>query len=243
MGVTVLVLAAGTATDESPDGEYPLLLTEFEGAPFVQLLFSRLKSIPDLRTTMAVLKEEISRHHFDDVVHLIDPEATVVSIDQMTAGATCTALLALDYGTLDQELLILNGDELLDIDYGEAIQVFRDAGVDSGTLVFDSVHPRYSYVRVSDDWAVLEAAEKRPISKNATAGFYWFRSGNLFLDAAKEQLRNSDMVDGRFYVCPVLNYLILAGKEVRALPIDVALFHPLKTSRQIDRFDYELESK
>ena len=54
--------------------------------------------------------------------------------------------------------------------------------MDGGVIVFDSVHPRWSFVRVDKAGFVIETAEKRPISRLATAGFYYFRRGADFVD-------------------------------------------------------------
>lgn len=50
---------------------------------------------------------------------------------------------------------------------------------------------------------MVEAAAQRPISREATAGVYWFRRGGDFLDGAMAMIRKDAAVDGRFYVCPV----------------------------------------
>ena len=46
----------------------------------------------------------------------------------------------------------------------------------AGTVIFKSVHPRWSYVKLDSKKNVVEAAEKVPISNNATAGTYFFKS-------------------------------------------------------------------
>src|ERR1700709_2108316 len=126
-------------------------------------------------------------------------------------GATCTALLAVDYIETDDELLIVNGDELVDIELGPVLESFREKGFSAGVFTFPSVHPRYSYVRLDDDGMVIEAAEKRPISRHATAGLYWFRHGTDFVAAAMNQIRNRDSVEDLYYICPSLNDPILRG--------------------------------
>jgi len=72
---------------------------------------------------------------------------------------------------------------------GEAIAAFRRQELDAGTIVFDSVHPRWSFVKTNEKGLVIEAAEKRPPSRNATAGFYHFNKVKLLREgrAAHDQ--------------------------------------------------------
>jgi len=122
---------------------------------------------------------------------------------------------------------------LIDVDYRAVLADFRERHLDAGTITFSSIHPRYSYVRLSAEELVVEAAEKRPISGHATAGFYWFARGNDFVRAAEEMIYKDASVNGAFYICPVLNELVLEQARIGVYPIQADQYHPLKTARQI----------
>ena len=62
-------------------------------------------------------------------------------------------------------------------------------------VTFRSLHPRYSYMLVDDNGLIVEAAEKRPISRHATAGFYWYRRGADFVQSAQDMIRKDAHVD------------------------------------------------
>jgi dTDP-glucose pyrophosphorylase len=81
-------------------------------------------------------------------------------------------------------------------------------------VVFQAVHPRWSYVKVDRNGHLVEAAEKRPISDLATAGTYWFRRAELFFSAAMDMIRKDAHVEGHFYVCPAYNELVLRGAQI-----------------------------
>ena len=83
---------------------------------------------------------------------------------------------------------------------------------------------------------MIEASEKNPISNNATAGFYWFRRGAQFVEAAKNLIRKGAHVNGNFYICPTYNELILKGQLVGVFTVDAKVYHPLKDERQIKSF-------
>jgi hypothetical protein len=85
---------------------------------------------------------------------------------------------------------------------------------DGGLPVFEDVHPRYSYLKLGEDNLVVEAAEKRPISRHASAGRYFYRKGSTFVRCAKKMIMKDAQVDGAFYVCPVYNELVLEGLKI-----------------------------
>ncbi len=176
-------------------------------------------------------------------MRLLVPEATVIPIPGKTAGAACTALWAIDQIDTDEPLLITNGDQILDIDYKAAIDSFRTAGVDGGVVVFDAVHPRWSYVKVGSDGLVIEAAEKRPISRLATAGTYYFAKGSDFVRAAQSMILKEAHVDGVFYVCPAYNEMILDQAKVGTYQINREDYFQFKTPRGLQDFERHLRQK
>jgi hypothetical protein len=109
-------------------------------------------------------------------------------------------------------------------------------------LVFEGVHPRWSYVRVDDAGLVIEASEKRPISRLATAGVYWFARGRDFVDAAMAMIRKDASVDGRFFVCPAFNEMVLANKRIGIHQLDRNAYHSLHDPQAIPRFEGSLTS-
>ncbi len=238
--MNILFLAAGADQNESEDG-YPLCLAEFDGIPLIQRLAQEISDLNSKAMIVAFREEDVRRHHLDQVAQLIHPSAKIIRVQSPTQGAACTALLATEWVDNDEELLIINANEVLDIDFSKVISDFRSRGIDAGVVVFPSIHPRYSYVRVDDAGNVVEAAEKRPISRNATAGFYWFRKGKDFVQGAKDMVRKDARVNDKFYICPTFNELVLKGRRIGVFPIDKSAYHPLKNSRQVEH--YEMTAK
>lgn len=228
----VLVLGAG------PQGEAdapPLWLVENDGMLLVER-FAQACARLSAGLAFAVRASEIRRWRIDSVVALAAPGAAVVPIIGETAGAACTALLCAAQIGLASELLILNSNEYLDIDYAVVIEDFRTRGLDAGVVVFPSIHPRYAHVRI-EGGLVVEAAEKHPISRHASAGFTWFARGADFLSAAQDMIRKDAHVDGRFYVSLTLNELILRRMRIGAYEIEARHYHPLKSPHQAASFE------
>ena len=233
MGLNVLILAAGQSDSGSGDGKYPLCLAEINGVPLLQRLLNACENIGANRFILAFRKSDVTEFHLDSIVEVLAPSAKIVTAENETRGAACTALLATGHVDSNDELLIMNANEFVDADYLSILTDFRSRRLDGGTVTFPSIHPRYSYVRLSDNDLVIEAAEKRPISRNATAGFYWFARGRDFIRAAQAMIYKDASVNGSFYICPVLNELILEQARIGTFRIDIEKYCPLKTARQI----------
>lgn len=231
--MNVLLLAGGKSDFYSDDGNYPLCLAEINGVPLIQHLVQACSGIGINHFVAAFQKSDIDEFHLDSILRVLMPSAIIVGAEKDTCGAACTALLAIAYVNTDEELLIINGNEIIAVDYGTVVADFRERELDGGAITFPSIHPRYSYVRLDEGELVIEAAEKRPISRHATAGFYWFARGRDFVHSAQSMIRKDACVNGSFYICPVLNEMILAQNRIGTFPIDANQYYPLKTKRQV----------
>lgn len=210
----VVPMAGGDEAFRQKGYTHSKSLIEIDGRALIQHVFERLQALPDAEFVFIIRKEDASRHHLADVLGLLVPNCRIVYAESQTAGAACTALLAIEHMESNGELVIANGDQLITADLAAAIVDFRKRGLDGGTVVFDSIHPRWSYVRVNHEGFVEEAAEKRPISRTATAGFYYFRRGEDFTQSAMRMIRKDAHVNGQYFVCPVFNEMILRQKRI-----------------------------
>lgn len=233
MGITllnVLVLAAEDIADPM-DPEYPSFLAEISGSTPLQNWIKNAEKL-EAKLHLAVSTQDIEKYRLIELMSSNHLPVNLVEIRGRTAGATCTALLAVSDLNTDESLLVLNGNELLTFDFSQVIQGFRSKDADAGVAFFESVHPRYSFVRLNEHGEVTEASEKKPISRNATAGFYWFNRIEDFVAAAESELLKNSSIGGHFYICPLFNELILEGKVVQSHQIMPSDFKPLKSARQ-----------
>jgi NDP-sugar pyrophosphorylase family protein len=240
--MNILILAAGQEGFNSHDGGYPLSLTEVDGIPVLERIIRSLGSFPSRNFIFALRQEDIRSHHLDSIAFLLAPGSNIVFSPKDTKGAACTALLAIKWLDNEEELLIVNGNEILDIDASLVIDEFRKNKFDAGTIIFPSIHPRYSYVRLDDKNLVIEAAEKKPISKNATAGFYWFSTGKNFIRAAQSMIRKDAHVNGSFYIAPIFNEMVLDQAKIGVYQISAERYHPIKTERQLHQLESSFEA-
>ncbi|MBL6457865.1 glycosyltransferase family 2 protein [Belnapia sp. T6] len=235
MTMRVLILGGGHATvAEGP----PVLLAENNGELLLER-FVRLCAGLDARLIFAIREADLRRYHIDNVVALAAPGAAVVPISGETGGAACTALLAIAHIAPEEELLVLASNELLEIDFRAAVDEMRGRGLDGGTVVFPSLHPRYAYVALDEAGYMIEASEKNPISRLATASFYWFRRGADFIAAVQDMIRKDAHVNGAFYINLAFNQMILRQRRLGVVQIEARHYRPLKSPRQIAAYEAE----
>ncbi|MCW3031273.1 MAG: Nucleotidyl transferase [Solirubrobacterales bacterium] len=238
----VVLMAGDSGVFEVAGHKYPKNLVEIDGEPLVQRVVDGLRGVIE-RASHAVFlvrEEENRRHHTDDVIRLLAPEAEVVGVPVLESGAACTALHAIGHIGRDEPLVIFNGDQVLEADLAGIVERFEADGLDGGVVTFDAVHPRWSYVRTGADGLVLEAAEKRPISRLATAGSYWFRRGGDFIDGAMAMIRKDASVEGAFYVCPVYNELILSGLRIGTRHVERDRYFSLASLHGVNAYEEHL---
>lgn len=218
---------------------FPKPLIEIQGKPMIEMVIESLAAISLEKKYIFVVKAvDCHKHCLHNVLQLItDNQCSIVKLDNETKGAACSALLAVDYIDSDEELLIVNGDQLIDYDLNKVIVEFRQQGVDAGIICFESVHPRWSFIRVDEQHNIVEAAEKVPISKNAIAGFYYFKHGADFVRAAMNSIEKGASVNGLYYIAPVLNELVLENKVLKPYYIDKQSYHSFYSPQKIKEFE------
>jgi len=234
--INILVLAAGPTSGEAP-GDYPLCLTESGGVSLLERIVDNCAHIPNAKFTYAFLEAEVRKYHLDNIVELLTPTARVVNVLRGTQGSGCSALLAASTMPAGDELLIASANEIVDMDMLAVVQEFRARGLDGGTLTFSSIHPRYSYVRLDAAGEVIEAAQQNPISRNATAGVFWFKSVGAFVDAVKSMIRKGASTNDAFYPAPAFNEMLLKHARIGAVPMEASRYQPLKTEQQLAAFE------
>ncbi len=144
------------------------------------------------------------------------PGCAIVTLSRVTDGALFSALAGVALAKHDQTICI----DLADIifDGPQDLSIEWSGSVGAIVPCFSSDDPSFSYIGFSEIGKVCVAAEKRVISRHASAGVYMFRDSAVFLEAAAHSLRNRDAMAyrGLFFVCPSMNGVLAQGLEVRA---------------------------
>jgi NDP-sugar pyrophosphorylase family protein len=238
----ILVPLAGRSPFFPPDQYFfPKSLIEVAGVPMIERAIGNLRTISsDPAFIFVVHHDDVARFSLDRTLRLLTGDrCTVISLRGPTRGALCSALLAVDHLDLARPLVIANADQVIDADLAAITAGFDRQGARAGVIAFDSVHPRWSYVAVDEAGNVSEAAEKRVISRNAIAGYYYFDTAGTFIDAATRCIENDGSVEGQFFIAPCLNEIILDGGHVASRHIPAHAYHSFYSPEKIDQFEDE----
>lgn len=241
--MNLIVLMAGSTEAFKSDGYfYPKNLIEINGISMLERVITNLLFVINRCTsvTFVVPKNEDIKFHTGKFIRLMVPTANIISVEEQTAGAACSALMAIDSIEEDVPLLIMNGDQILDIDFRLMLETFSQEEWDGGVVVFKALHPRWSYVRRDSDGWVEEAAEKEPISDQATAGVCYFSQGGDFIEAAMSSIEKNASVAGAYFIVPSYNEMLLRHKKIGAFQINVKNYHSLMTPQLLRRYEAHL---
>ena len=189
--MNVLILAAGLPAFQVGGEKFPLFLTEIEGTILLQKIADQCKGKKPVKLTFVFNRQDVSKYYLQDICKMIDLNANVVSMEGTSQGAACTALYSVIDFEQSESLLIVNANQFIDLNLSDEILYFENRDVDAGLFVFDSTHPRYSYVRINEQHLVIEAAEKRPISRLANTGIFWFKKTSDFVYAVEQLIRKN----------------------------------------------------
>lgn len=236
--VNIVIPMAGAGKKFQEAGyAFPKPLIDINGKTMIELVVSNLKPQEDYKFIFVCLRE----HHEKYDLHNILKNATenrfeIVPIIGQTAGAACTVLCTTKDINNDNELIIANSDQVIDFDINDFLRFARNKNCDALIMTFNASHPKWSYARTDASGKVLETAEKKVISNNATAGVYYFKKGSDFVRAAQSMIHKDIRHNGEFYVCPSFNELILEGKNIYVYPIAQEKMQSLGTPEEVKEY-------
>jgi NDP-sugar pyrophosphorylase family protein len=214
-------------------------LVEVSGGPMISVVANNIyANFPDDKLIFIVDQEDIDSFSIDAVImNSVGPNVEIVARTKPTSGALCSALLAIDIIDLDEELLVLNGDQIILCNMARIISELRDEKANAGVATIKSSHPRWSYALTDKNQNVLQVAEKKVISKQAIAGLYYFDSGCCFVDSASKTMLAEKVLNGKYYLSPTLNEVILKGGVVKSVEISVSDYHSFYSPSRIELYE------
>lgn len=235
-GINIVIPMSGAGTSFIQAGyTFPKPLIDINGKPMIQIVIENLTPRID-HNFIFVYKKEYDKYSLHQIFNNTARGFRAIPLIAPTQGALCTILNAVDYINNDQELIVANADQLIDVDIDDFINFARDSKAEGVIMTFNSHHPRWSYTRVDKAGNVLEVAEKKVISDQATVGIYYFKKGSSFVSAAFSMIEKNIRFNNDFYVCPVYNEMILSGKKIINWEIKQSQMHGLGTPEDLNRY-------
>lgn len=227
-----ILIPIAARTKFFPENEFyfPKPLIEVFNEPLIKVVVENLrKRFIDSEFIFVVDRLESRKFSLTNTLKLITGDKTkVFERPTDTAGALCSCLLSVDLLNYNAPLMIANSDMIINTRLDEAVNYFKTNKVDAGVMTFDSIHPRWSYVRPRDEVNIAQIYEKEVISNNAVAGLYYFKTASLFIESAKKVILNNITNDGMYYISSTINECILSGLKAHYLKVpnsSVISFH------------------
>jgi NDP-sugar pyrophosphorylase family protein len=211
----VLIPMAGEGSRFAKEGyTFPKPLIDVNGKPMIQLVVENLDF--DCEYIFLVRKSHVEKYSglIDTLDRITNGNFKYITVEGLTEGAACTALLAEELIDTDEDLLIANSDQFIEYEHQNFTMLKNQTDCDAMVYTFNAVHPKWSFVKTNSRGYITEVAEKRPISNIATCGIYWYRHGSDFVKYAKQMIEKDVRVNNEFYIAPVYNELIEAGKTL-----------------------------
>jgi|TARA_R100001082_G_scaffold100480_1_gene69628 dTDP-glucose pyrophosphorylase len=194
---------------------------DVNGKPMIHRVIKNLgiEFTTDYKFILICLQEDFDKYDFTEFEKVIGHNSyDVVILDDVTEGAAQTVLTAKDLINDDTPLMTMNSDQLVDWDVEK---MFEIAGhYDALIPCFYGEGNAWSYARTLDNGYVQEVAEKKQISNNATAGYYYWKKGSDFVKYAEQMIKDNSRTNGEFYVAPVYNWAVRDGKKVGIYMVD-----------------------
>lgn len=213
----VIFPMTGSLFFEGNDFHYPKPLIELNQKTLIEHAIDSFVDLPNVDFRFVIKQDDERKFHLSSVIKqaVKGRPVSIITVPEKTGGALCSSLMALstDVNYSDEEVIISNYDQMFKIDISSFIRKFRANKSDYGLVSFDSIHPKWSYVRLDPNGIVCEASEKNPVSRNALCGLYYFKSIKDLVDAIFNILRVASPSQEAFFVSEVINQLVLMGKK------------------------------
>lgn len=185
------------------------------GEPMIKVVVDNLTPNCEHRFIFICQKEHLDKYDGRQLLNSIAKDPVIIEISEITEGQLSTALLAKKFINNDQPLLTANTDQYIDFDVNSYIEDMQTRCLDGSIMTMRANDAKWSYAKIDTKTnLVVQTAEKRVISDNATVGIYGFGRGKDFCRAAEFTINNNLRTNGEFYICPVYNYLINEGSRI-----------------------------
>ncbi|MCF1436969.1 hypothetical protein GOZ97_00045 [Agrobacterium vitis] len=170
-----------------------------------------------------ILRDDPQSHRFhQEKLAVWYPLCRCVFLSHYTKGAAFSVLGACGLlENLSETICFDLADILFQFDQNPTNYIDKE-GIGALALTFYSNKEIYSYLRRDENNRVVEAAEKRVISNEASAGVYFFKSISVYLKALAMVLESGDRFThrGLHFICPVFNGVLSQGLSVEAVNVD-----------------------
>lgn len=232
--LNIVIPMAGRGSRFAEAGyQMPKPLIDICGHPMIEYVVNNIRPRCGHRFIFICQQEHLERYGLAKKLETIAPGCVIITIDHITEGAACTVLLAERYIDNDEPLMIANSDQYVDTDINAYLEALGEH--DGLIMTMPADDPKWSFIRYDDQGRVTLVREKEVISDQATVGIYNYAHGRDFVRYAHQMIDKNIRVNNEFYVAPVYNEMIGAGKQVTYYDVGEKMYG-LGTPEDLDRF-------
>lgn len=211
--LNIVIPMAGRGSRFAKAGyDLPKPLIDVNGKPMIERVINNVSPNCEHRFIFICQEEHLKKYELENFLSKKCPSCKIVTVDHITDGAACTVLLAEKYINSNDPLMIANSDQYVDIDINDYISAMAD--YDGLIMTMPASDPKWSFIQYDKNGFVTKLREKEVISNEATVGIYNYKYGSDFVKYAKQMINKNIRVNNEFYVAPVYNEMIDAGKKI-----------------------------
>lgn len=211
--INIVIPMAGKGSRFSNAGYIlPKPLIQVHNKPMIEYVINNIKPNEEHRFIFICLEEHIEKYNLVEELNKLAPGCEIVKVSDVTEGAACTVLLAEKYIDNENPMMIANSDQFVDIDINKYLESIKQN--DGLIMTMSADDPKWSFIQYGEDKLVTLLREKEVISNEATVGIYNYKHGYDFVKFAKQMISKNIRVNNEFYVAPVYNEMIEAGKKI-----------------------------
>lgn len=194
--------------------DLPKPLIPLHGKPFFWWATESLRRQTPLREMVFVVLEEHCRQfQIDQQVHAFYPDARIVAIPEVTAGAAETAMVGLRALQTEGPVAINDCDHAFECQGVESVLERLGSELGGALMCFSSDNPAYSYAEMdAQQRHVVRTAEKQVISPYAIGGCYFIAQPRRFEALYAEYVENCPYQE--LFMSGVFNLMIEQGSQV-----------------------------
>ncbi len=165
----------------------------------------------------------------EDAIKESFPNATFITVSELTEGQACTCMLAKDILDKDKPLLIAGCDNGMDID----INRYNDICKQADCVVFTYRHNEavlanpnaYGWMITDEEGNITDTSIKKAISDTpmedpAVVATFYFSKASVFIEATNRMIEKNDRINNEFYVDQVAKHVLELGYKAKIFDID-----------------------
>ncbi len=232
--LNIVIPMAGRGSRFTQAGfKMPKPLIDVYGHPMIEYVTRNITPKCEHRFIYICQEEHLQKFGLEKILKKMAPSCEIVITDHITEGAACTVLLAEKLIDSMDELMIANSDQYVAMDINQYLDAMKQH--DGLIMTMPANDPKWSFIKFDENGFITMVREKEVISNEATVGIYNYQRGSDFVTFAHQMIEKRIRVNNEFYVAPVYNEMIAAGKKIVFQNVGKSMYG-LGTPEDLEKF-------